>query len=998
MKTKKTIYISLSVFAIALLILFLFGKNLFQSAKLKEIHLAVIGPMNKKTDAGNTFVRAAQLVLDQYNHQIEKDGYRIVLKTYNDQNNKDIAREQALKIGESQSILGVIGHNYSSVSMIGGEIYKEKKIPAISPTATSNEVTTYNNWYFRTIFTDDAQGRFLANYARAILKQSYAIIIHEDQIYGKTLSDIFKKTAVDTGMKIEAKYNFNASSDTLDSDLEILVNKIVNSNSDTLIFLASHYQEGSRIIRRLKDRGLKNIILTPDAFAHQEFVNTFDEFHKEILKPGYYSNDIYVALPIHYDVASQQAQEFYKEYAIQYGIQPDWRAAFAYDATLLFINAIKKKKILTSEQSLEMKRASIREFLSNINRSDRAVPGVTGLNYFDKHGNSSKPITMGQYRNKEIIPAMTQLNTVSDIEDIPNLEEVLKDGWVIRIGEDYMYKTNIVFTGVQINEVRDIDVDDLSYTLESEIWFRYGGTVDVRDIEFLNAAQNVQLRAPLEEHRLGKQLYRRYKATGRFKADFLFPSGPHKHVLGISFSHKSVPRHNLIFVPDKVGGTTSWDQTMTESRKIIGQSSNWIVEQLWSFQDIHHRDILGNIKYINSPDKKINFSQFVTGMEICEKTFQFRNRLISCQIAFVFMIISALTWICFENRPQLINRIYLLTINLKRNRDAVPEGRESRRAGFSYDVVEEKPEDTKPLPPISRKTGWLVSSIALLLFLFCVEIISVHSIYKLADAATLEKVIELFQILWWVVPTHIISLAINEFIWRFIETSTRHKIPRFLKALVTFFLYLFMGFGVMAFVYDQKVTSILGSSGIFVMIIGLAIQMNISNIFAGTVLNMERSINVGDWIKIGNGQEGKVLEFNWRTTKIQTREDIIQHIPNNTISEADFQNYTTPNNIVCLCFFIELDKNVSFLKVKKTILRALENVELVLRDPAPAVKFNQFTYYSARYTIVYNIDDYGKKNVIKGLIWESILYHLKKENINSASLTMNFDRMIGNDR
>jgi potassium-dependent mechanosensitive channel len=967
--------------------------------QIREIKIAVVGPMDQQTDAGNTFLRAARLVIDEHNKKNTSQGFKFVLEPYNDRNQPDEALKQAKKIAGDPLVLGVIGHNYSSASLKGGEIYKEQGIPAISPTATNVKVTQDNDWYFRTVFTDDDQGQFLANYTKVILKRGKVIIIHEDLEYGRNLAKIFADTANTNGIAIEAELSFQVNNEN-NEVFDTVIDKIAESNSDALIFLATHYQEGIELVKRLRDRGLENSILTPDAFAHQGFADGFASFPKEIGKPGYYSNDIYVALPIHYDVANFKAQQFFNDYVEKYGLKPDWRAAFAYDAALLFVHAIEKTHLTEKETPIADQRQMIRDFLKGINQSDRAIEGVTGLNYFDDHGNPVKPIVIGQYKDREIVPALTQLKPVGDVKDIPNLEETLKDELIIRLNDEYMYKTNIVFTGIHINAVKDIDMDELTYMMDFDLWFRYSGTVDVRDVIFLNQDKPIQLRAPLEELQFGDQLYRRYRVVGRFKADFLFPSGPQKHVLGVSFSHNSIPRDNLIFVPDQFGGAASWNQIKTKSNRIISSKSSWSIHQLWSFQNVDQRDILGNIKYINAPSKKMNYSQFTTSLEIKDKAFDFRNTLVSFHMAIYLLVFSVILGFVFDNRFQVLNRLYRLWLRLRAKESVAEE----QKVGYSYSKdmyqetqkTEKRDSDTLPVL-ISRHLGWAVTSIALILTLFSVEIALVRFAYRKVDAGTLDKIIEMFGLLWWIIPTHIISSAIHEFFWTYIESKSRHSVPGFLKGLVTFILFILMSFGVMAIVYDQKVTSILGTSGIFVMIIGLAIQMNISNIFAGMVLNVEHSIKVGDWIKIGNGDEGKVLEINWRTTKIQTRNDIVLHIPNNTISESQFQNFTNPQNLVCMWFFIDLDKNVPFDKVRTTILKAMDQVELVLKDPSPSVKFNQFTHWSAKYTIVYSIDDYGKKNLIKGQIWESVLHYLKEERIYSANMTMNLDSLMLND-
>ena len=78
-----------------------------------------------------------------------------------------------------------------------------------------------------------------------------------------------------------------------------------------------------------------------------------------------------------------------------------------------------------------------------------------------------------------------------------------------------------------------------------------------------------------------------------------------------------------------------------------------------------------------------------------------------------------------------------------------------------------------------------------------------------------------------------IDIAVKSFGWRPLENSFDLVIPKSVKNFMTGLIFLLAFFGIVAYVFDQKITSLLATSGMFVMIVGLAIQMNISNIFRG---------------------------------------------------------------------------------------------------------------------------------------------------------------------
>ncbi len=71
-------------------------------------------------------------------------------------------------------------------------------------------------------------------------------------------------------------------------------------------------------------------------------------------------------------------------------------------------------------------------------------------------------------------------------------------------------------------------------------------------------------------------------------------------------------------------------------------------------------------------------------------------------------------------------------------------------------------------------------------------------------------------------------------------------------------------------------------------------KLNISNIFAGLALNIERPFRIGDKVKIGDLNEGEVLDITWRTIKIRTRDNVLVSIPNSAAAENPIHNLSYP--------------------------------------------------------------------------------------------------------
>jgi branched-chain amino acid transport system substrate-binding protein len=192
-------------------------------------------------------------------------------------------------------------------------------------------------------------------------------------------------------------------------------------------------------------------------------------------------------------------------------------------------------------------------------------------------------------------------------------------------------------------------------------------------------------------------------------------------------------------------------------------------------------------------------------------------------------------------------------------------------------------------------------------------------------------------------------------------------VPTLLRYSVAAVVYVLAFFGVVAFVYDYRLTGLLATSGVLAMIIGLAVQLNITNIFAGVALNLERPFRVGDWIMIHgrtpdpeHGIIGMVVDINWRTTRLKTADDTEILIPNGVISEKTITNFMAPGEMSRFELYFSVDQSVPPETVIPVILGALASVTGAekkgpVADPAPTARIHRATENGVEYVVRYRL-------------------------------------------
>ena len=641
-------------------LLFFVGAGQFLHSR-DTIYLALAGPTDGENASGVEMVQGVQLYLDRLNEEGGVNNKKVELLVFDDRNNADIATQTASKIVESTQALAVLGHLYSSTSAAGGEIYQQAGIAAISASATADEITQGNYWYFRGIFNNSLQANFIANYAQKILKYDRASIIYSDDSYGETLKAAFQKTFEKLGGDIKHQWAIDINADNFKQRKEQIISDLSASKDDDpgIIFCATHNDDVVDLIVQMRRKKLSNPIIGADSLGNTEFAQKFSENVEEKTSPGYFSNGIYAVSPIIFDVANEEAQHFRNEYIERYKQVPSWTAASYYDAAVTAVEAVKQAKIDNTNFNLKQKREKIRNVLAEVNSFESSIEGITGNIHFDRHGNFNESIYIGTFSQQKFISAFTQLQPVKDINTISNFEQALNSSKIILVDGKYMHKTNIVYTGIDVNEIRNLDEKTSSYLADFYLWFRYQGDIEAEDIEFTNygtdrmdSGDKLELDDPIQSSKIDGINYSVYRVKADFKEKFRFDSYPFdRQKLAIRFRHANLTRKNLIYVVDVVGMRDTVAKEVISNwkkSKVFETISDWKVIAADFFSDILVNDsTLGNPKFFGI-DTDLEYSRFNTVIEIKRDlvSFSIKNLL---PLLFFVGVSYLLLFLPFEN-------------------------------------------------------------------------------------------------------------------------------------------------------------------------------------------------------------------------------------------------------------------------------------------------------------------------------------------------------------
>lgn len=144
---------------------------------------------------------------------------------------------------------------------------------------------------------------------------------------------------------------------------------------------------------------------------------------------------------------------------------------------------------------------------------------------------------------------------------------------------------------------------------------------------------------------------------------------------------------------------------------------------------------------------------------------------------------------------------------------------------------------------------------------------------------------------WWLLSAHIAV----DLLWFAVHREGRSREARLLFDLSAAAIYIATVMIVLNSVFAVPVTGVVATSGVVAIVIGLALQNTLADVFAGIAVGIEGPFRVGDRVQLGDKIEGDVVQVNWRSIRIQTDGNDVAIIPNSVVAKAEIVNRSYPN-------------------------------------------------------------------------------------------------------
>ncbi len=553
--------------------------------KKDQINVALVGPMTgEEFMNGRDMVRGAQMAIFDAVAAGKLSKKEIKLDFFDDKNDVSGAVQAASEITLNNQVVAVLGHFSSNTTLAAGAIYHKNRIPMITGSATAENITDGNPWAFGTIPDNFDQAVSIIS---QITNQKRSVsIIHETEENYNALSREIESSAAEAGIKI--LYTWKIKKDVQNDGLDEILRELKAIQYPGVIVIAAQSRKAAAIIRSINNPSTDFTIIGTNTFATASFYNSLTSLPREKVKPGYYLNGIHGTTPFLPELGGLEANRFVENYRTKFGESPGWVAASYYDAMKVLIEAIELKHI--NGREIREDRTLIRAALSSFTDQEQAVKGVSGKIFFDKDGRVERLYGMGYYENQHFRPAFGQYHVIEKKKRDGPKKFLTWRGTVI--GDRLLGKKNLVFAGMDLISVDNLNSSTGEFFVNFYVWFRFKGDFNEQQIVFENAENPILLEQPILETRQDDFTIRSYEVRAKFKQTMTYDDFPfEKHELTIRFHHKLQTDQKLIFIPDYLSMSTYLSPKARQNR--MENTSSWEVDHVTQSRDTFEKQFSG---------------------------------------------------------------------------------------------------------------------------------------------------------------------------------------------------------------------------------------------------------------------------------------------------------------------------------------------------------------------------------------------------------------------
>ena len=205
---------------------------------------------------------------------------------------------------------------------------------------------------------------------------------------------------------------------------------------------------------------------------------------------------------------------------------------------------------------------------------------------------------------------------------------------------------------------------------------------------------------------------------------------------------------------------------------------------------------------------------------------------------------------------------------------------------------------------------------------------------RFPDAIPGERIwAQLSEIGWWMLGARV-AVGVLRLV---VVLENRPRETQIVSDLLAGTIYIATALAVINFAFGVPVGGLVATSGVIAIVLGLALQSTLSDVFSGIAVGLEHAYKPGDLLWVEGGVEGQVLQINWRSTHIATPNDNIAIVPNSIIAKSRLENRSAPTPTRAVTVSVNLEAAADPRRCFAALNAAGRACRMPMADPEPKV-------------------------------------------------------------
>lgn len=242
----------------------------------------------------------------------------------------------------------IIGPMTSNEAKAAGPIIQNAKVPSLEISVTAENITDIGDCIFRNSVPESKNIPQTVKKTHKLLGYKTAAILYShDNEQHVTAQKYFQKTMEEEGVQVIDVETFGSK----DSEYSAQLTNIQHKAPDVIV-VCSYYQEGSRILKKMREMGMDQPVLGDNGFVSPELGKM----------AGAAADNVYVSSMWSADRKDEKVQKFVENYTKAYGRAPDQFAASAYDGVYMAMDAMQRAGTTTDHKKIRDALAQMKDF------------------------------------------------------------------------------------------------------------------------------------------------------------------------------------------------------------------------------------------------------------------------------------------------------------------------------------------------------------------------------------------------------------------------------------------------------------------------------------------------------------------------------------------------------------------------------------------------------------------------------------------------------------